>query len=679
MNHQPDLNVYKRMVEVTPLAPMTLRIGVAGHRDLSTVKDLDELRKSIQTIYADLYSTLQAISPAKSGNSIAKALYTNDTEPVIRFISSLAEGADRLCIAPELIPFDHELACILPFLKEEFEQDFLPENSVIDKQQGTIAEFNAILERVGYGQPAAQVIELDGNPADRDEAYHHCSQLLVAHSDILIAVYDGDDSKDTGTAAAVKAAKHNGVPVIHISTRADTPLQCHCSTRFGHEPCDTHYTTGLLRKELQRILLFSDVLNQAGPDDKIDPERKQKILDRFKQYQAEENLQFTRDQPDFDDAGPIKLGKKYQDKTAEAFDILKKMIATPEKIQKELNLLKKTTMDSAATEKPENVEQQLSKPSLSRYFAAYLRADRLANYYASSHRSTFVLIYLLGALALIAAATALLFQATKWIVLLCVVCELLFLIAIFALYWRDHRQKYHDRWLEYRCLAEFLRPMRYLSLLGSPYAIGNFRDTGEYLHREVIGHSAVGRSWLYIYTETINRWAGFNACRLDTDCKQTVSHFIRTTWLNGQISYHAFNAAAMRIMGHSLGRLSYWLFVATVIIVGMKLIIVGRGLAIDPEMAHGLIADSFAWLAAILPMLATTAYAIRNHAEFDISAQRSLSMRTALISRRKQLMPGQATLTSGQMAVILNDMATVTIKETADWLEIYEVKESELG
>ncbi|UJP02145.1 MAG: hypothetical protein LZF85_10200 [Nitrosomonas sp.] len=673
MNHQSDLSVYEKMV-TNPLAPMTLRIGVAGHRALPH-DQLPRLREEVSAIYADIHRIMQQTAAAET----AAVLYDKDTKPVIRIISSLAEGADRLCIDPDLIAFEHELACILPFLKEEFERDFLPENSAIDNQQGTMAEFNAILERTGYGQADAQVIELDGNPDNRDEAYNHCSQLLAAHSDILIAVYDGDDSKNTGTAAAVKAAKCNGVPVIHISTLADTPPQLHCSTRFGHEPCDIPCTTDLLQKELQRVLLFSDLLDQAGSDNKIDPVRKQKILARFKQYQAEANLQLTRDRPDFDDAGPIILGQKYKNKAAEAFDFLKKKIASPEKIQEELKRLKKAAGDSAATEKSESVEQQRSKPSLNRYFAAYLRADRLANYYASSHRSIFVLIYLLGAAALITAATALLFQAIKWVVLLCVVFELAFLMTIFVLYWHDHRQKYHDRWLEYRCLAEFLRPMRYLSLLGSPYAIGNLRDTGEYLHREVIGHSAVGRSWLYIYTETINRWAGFNACRLDTDCKHAVSHFIRTTWLNGQISYHTYNAAAMRIVGHSLGRLSFGLFVATVLIVILKLIIVGRGLAIDPEMAHGLIADSFAWLAAILPTLAATAYAIRNHAEFDISAQRSLSMRTALISRRKQLMPGRAILTSSQMAMILSDIATVTIKETADWLEIYEVKESELG
>lgn len=671
MSKHSDLSIYQNMV-ANPLAPLTLRIGVAGHRILPA-DQLLRLREEIKATYADIAQAMQQIA----ADETAKVLYVKDAEPIIRIISSLAEGADRLCVAPDLTAFDGlklELACIFPFLKEEFEKDFLPKNSVIDKQQGTVAEFNAILERIGYGQPAAQVIELDGNPVNRDEAYHHCSQLLAAHSDILIAVYDGDDSEDKGTAAAVKAAKHHGIPVIHISTQAATPPQCLCSTRFGHEPCDIPYNTGLLQKELQRVLLFSDVLDQVRFDNKIDLVRKQKILGRFKQYQAEENLQFTRDRPDFDDAGPIKLEKKYKDRTAEAFDLLKKLIATPEKIQKELKHLKKATSDSAANEKPENVEQQLSKPSLNRYFAAYLRADRLANFYASSHRSTFVLIYLLGALALVTAAGALVVTA-HWGVLICVVVELALLIAIFVLYWRDHRKKYHDRWLEYRCLAEFLRPMRYLSLLGSPYAISNFRDTEEYLDREVIGHSAVGRSWLYIYTETINRWAGFNTCRLDSDCKHSVSHFITTTWLNGQISYHTYNAAAMRVLGNRLGRWSFGLFFFTTIIVALKLVI----LTVGSELAYCFFAAPLAFLAAILPMLATTAYAIRNHAEFDISAQRSLSMRTALISRRKQIRTGQATQTSGQMAMILNEIATVTIKETADWLEIYEVKESELG
>ncbi len=685
MNNSSDKtnneSFYKMMVD-NPLPPMTLRIGVAGHRDLSAIEDLDNLRNRIRAIYDDIYDVIQNISPQNSKNTVAQTIYQNNAEAVIRIISSLAEGADRLCIEKKtagnqkgVVTFEHELACILPFSKENFEQDFLPENSIVDHHNGTVSEFNAILEKIGYGKPEAQVIELDGDPAKRDEAYYHCSKLLVEHSDILIAVYDGDDSKDEGTTATVNAAKQHGIPVIHVSTQPDMQTHFYCSTRFGYPTCTENYTTDSLRKELHRLLLFTDVLNQTKSDETTGNFRKQEILGRFKQYQTEMNLQCIESSPiDFDNSGPIELINKYGSRESKVFDFLKKLIARPKWIQKELNRFNEESADSTLSETSDDVSHHFTKRSLNRYFAAYLRADRLANYYARIHRSTFVLIYLLGVLALVAAVFALV--SPKWAIIIFVLTELGLLAAIFKYYRKDHQEKHHDRWLEYRCLAEFLRPMRYLTLLGRPYSISNFRDTEEYLSREIIGHSAVGRSWLYIHTETISRWSGFDGCRLDTDSKQSINDFIRKSWLNMQIRYHNLNAATMHVLGRNLGRLSFGIFFATVFFVIGKLTLFSFGLLNHSEIAHGFTATSFAWLAAILPMLATTAYAIRNHAEFDISAQRSLTMRAALIFRRKKFITNQ---TSQQMSATLNEIATETIKETADWLEIYEVKESELG
>ena len=434
-----------------------------------------------------------------------------------------------------------------------------------------------------------------------------------------------------------------------------------------------------------------EVFEQSKTDNtKESIARKKKILAQFKRYHGGDNLHFAADADiDFDNMGPIELKNRYRNFAARAYDCLKWVITivTPKRIQAELDTLKDKDTGAATTEAPKNIKSQFSKPSLNKYFAAYLRADRLANYYARSHRSTFVLIYLLGAAALITAACALAFKGEKTVliftgeeaVLICILLELVFLATICCLYLQDHRWKYHDRWLEYRCLAEFFRPMCYLSLLGRPYTISSFRDTAEYLDRKIIGHSAIGRSWLYIYTESINRWAGFNTCRLDSHCRQSVNHFITTTWLNGQINYHTHNAAVMRVLGKNLGQLSFGLFITTVICVILKLITVGIDLVIGSETAPDFITYLLALGAAILPILATTAYAIRNHAEFDISAQRSLTMRAALIFRRKKLNVNQTTLTSSQMTDILDEIATITIKETADWLEIYEVKESELG
>ncbi len=662
--------IYENMI-TNPLVPMTLRIGVVGHRELPAT-ELQRLQSEIEATYTNIGHAIQQLATDET----ASALYAKDTQPVIRIISSLAEGADRLCIQPELIPFSHELACILPFSKKDFEQDFLPENSVIDQQLGTVAEFNAILARMNHGQPSVQVIEMDGNLNNRDQAYKDCSRLLVAHSDILIAVYNGDDSEDKGTATAVNAARQNGVPVIHISTLPNTPTQCYCSCRFGCEQDSSKLLTlDLLLEELRRVLLFSDILEVA---DDVSQSRRQEIFDRFKQYQADQNLLSPADnKADFDFTGPIKLKQEYKNPIARTFDFLKNIIATPVKIEKELETLKEKNTHPITAQEPSNVEDHLAKTSLNKYFAAYLRADRLANYYSRIHRSIFVWIYLLGAAALITAACALAFKAYPCVVLICVLVELTLLVAIHALYQKDHQQKYHDHWLEYRCLAEFLRPMLYLSALGRPYVMHDFRDTVEYLDREVIGHSAVGRSWLYIYTEMINRWAGFNSCHLDAQYKQDTNNFIITNWINKQINYHTQNAATMRVLGNQLREWSFRLFFATVVVVALKLITISINLALDTKTISDVISYTLALGAAILPICATTAYAIRNHAEFDISSQRSLSMRTALISRRNKL-TNRATLTTSQMTSILNEISTITIKETADWLEIYEVKDNEL-
>jgi hypothetical protein len=465
MNNHSDLRVYQNMV-ANPLAPMTLRIGVSGHRTLPE-DQLPRLREEIKATYTAIAQVMQQIAATET----AKALYVNNAKSVIRIISSMAEGADRLCIQPERIPFDYELAAILPFLKEDFEQDFLPENSVVDSQQGTVAECNAILAHIGYGRPTAQVIELDGDPAKCNEAYNNCSRLLVAHSDILIAVYDGKENGGNGTNAAMQ----KGIPVIHIFTKSNQVRRIHsCSCASSSSKASQPYTQTLLHQEISRKLLFTDRLENTGE------EVRQEILERFKHYQNDSELCFIKDEsPDYDNAGPIALKKEYKNPAAKVFDSLKNWLATAPSIQRirqkhnaiPANAAKDPVADSntGVMENRKNFIDKIATPSQDRYYAAFLYADRLANYYSRTHRSTFVLIYLFGAMALIAAACALAlksFHLTGPMFGL-VLFELILLGMIYRLYQQDrHQQQYHKRWLEYRHLSEVLRPMHYLSLLG---------------------------------------------------------------------------------------------------------------------------------------------------------------------------------------------------------------------
>jgi len=669
MNQQK--NIYADMVS-NPLVPMTLRIGVAGHRLLPDTL-VERIREKIRVTYAAIAAAVQMLH----ADEIAAVLYAHDSAPVIRVITSLAEGADRLCIAPELLPPAFDMAAILPFLTEDYRQDFCPGFSAVDRERGTATEFDELLQRIV--QMSGQVIELDGNPDNREQAYIECSYTLAAHSDILIAIYDGDQNELKGTAATVDYARRNGVPVIHIST-LDAACKLYFSDRSDCENDPVEFSQEALQQELRRILLFTDILAFPGSGENaaMTKHRRDEILNRLKRYRDEDNLDYdAKNCSDFAGEGPIVLKQKYKSMAAKAFDCFKACIATPQKIQNELNKTAEHKGESATVGERETICEKLITPSLDRYFAAYLRADRLASYYSHSHRSTFLWIYMLGAAALITAACALAFKTDKQLVLFFVLIECVLLAGIYWLYRQDHKNAYHDRWLEYRCLAEFLRPMRYLALLGSSYTISRFRSHEEYRNREVIGHGDGGRSWLYLYSETVIRWVGFNSCRMEPEYKENVRRFIIRTWLEGQINYHRHNAAAMRVLGHELSQWSYYFFIGTVLIVGFKLLTICMELLLDFSIIPHALSYVVALGAAVLPICATTAFAIRNHAEFDISAQRSLTMRNFLKSKGHKLVHVTSPMSSMQMTTILNQIAADTIKETAEWLEIYEVKETE--
>jgi hypothetical protein len=138
----------------------------------------------------------------------------------------------------------------------------------------------------------------------------------------------------------------------------------------------------------------------------------------------------------------------------------------------------------------------------------------------------------------------------------------------------------------------------------------------------------------------------------------------------------------MHILGQRLEKWNHGLFIATVAFVCFKLILSSFEWAYPPDKSqHELLLATVSYLLAlgviVLPVLATTAFAIRNHAEFDISAQRSQTMHAALIQIQHDLVVDQAPLTATQIVTEMNRIAAITLRENTEWLEIFEVKQSE--
>jgi len=649
-----------------PLAKLTIRIGVAGHRNI-------ENEEFIRATLKNLYETINNLTDQISKSETANHIYSNE-DKIIRFISSLAEGADRLCIDEDLIPFDHEIAAILPFEQSEYAKDFQSKkdsNTNIIKKS-TADEFNFYINKLKDHD--SQLIELDGNPTERDEAYQQCSKALTDHCDILIAVYDGKNTKNKGTSATVNYAKSQGLPIIHISTIKPDIITMQTSSLYGGISEKINLSDDHLLKELERILLFTDIIKKDS-----------KTLDRFTLYTKEDKLKYQPEtKPDFKQSGPISLKKEYPNITSRAFNFFKACLTSSNKVNKLKEQLdfKKINEPNAQLDELKDHASNTSH----HFYASFLRADRLSNYYANIHRSTFLLIYLLGALALITAAFALTFKNPKESVefydllgLFFVLLELLFLGTILFLYKKDHNINYHGRWLEYRCLAEFLRPMIYLNRLGKSYQLHDLRNTAYYLGREVIGHKNSDRSWLYIYTQTLVRYIGFSKTTLSDQYKTETKKFINRTWVGEQIHYHVNNSANMQVLASRLSDWSFKLFFCTLAVVIIKLILISIKLS-DPNFyteIHKSVVYIISLCTAIFPILATTAFAIRNHAEFDISAQRSLTMRAFLISQFDNIDASKTDITNEQICEVLQNIAEETINEATEWLEIYEVKEAE--
>ncbi|MEH6552422.1 MAG: hypothetical protein V7744_20800 [Pseudomonadales bacterium] len=663
-------NIYEEAIQ-TPLAPMTLRVGITGHRPGKlTTTDIDALKKAISTVYDQITTTLHSVFQESKN----LGFYNTKVPPVLRIISSLAEGADRICIENDIVGHPFELACIIPFTKETYEQDFIVGESQENPVAGTVTSYNELLRKAGYGTDQSRVLELALDYEQKNDAYRTCGEYLVKHSDLIIAMFDGEHNDLGGTSSVIKLAENTSVPVIVISTKKPDSPVIFLEESSGATASEQTFSELSLLTCLRKKLLFSELFDQ------IQEESKTAIKQRFSQHAAETGFAFSTDiAPDFNCHGPIELNTPKGRFIPPAFTWTKSLFASKSSVSRQIERWKLNKHGNPSGDYSEDGNRFRGNSS-HKFYAAFLRADRLATSFAAIHRDIYVSIYIFGAFALLTAAFALFGYAmhesisgttNDTIQLACVLAELIFLLSILALYLSDHRNMYHQRWLEYRSLAEVLRSQTYLSMTGSNIRVKELQKVEDIVEMDSIGIGGPGRSWVYPYTETLIRWAGFNGDCMSTAQVQSVGELVRNQWLKEQQAYHIKNAATMQTMEEGLSSIGYWSFWATMLVVLLKLAL---------KLSHvsfGHIQLYLAYLATALPVLSTTTFAIRNHAEFEISAQRSHVMRIFFRQKIDHFADQAGNDSLKDTTKDLEEICAASINETSQWVEIYEVKDSE--
>jgi hypothetical protein len=658
-----------------PKVPMTLRVGCYNADKNSRFELYGEGEGTLGNLVLQIAELIHQCSQ----HSVAQKIYTNDL-PIMRLVSRHAIEISQL----ENVQV--ECTTIYPF-SDSSESVLGVENSSIDNSPNEHGSEpihpSTENQRIAIKKSQVSSLVFDTSVVEQEPTDDFILQQISEHCDILIINAISLDTFDSQEYIKQNIELSNLDCCLVIRRDGTAEL---FSNRFDGSKVGLKGNS--LEKELKlefdQILLFASLLKLSSDGDNRD----NLSVERIVEYANESALKYQSIEPDFEYLGPIdsltswiswhNIFRRFVSSLYSSSSDTKREKDTSATMHQST---KGTAKEKEPTKEKENLESQRANHNSHRLFAQFLRADHLAIRYANAHRSSFILIYCLGAFALINAAVAIGFSQIGWLALTSALAEFFALVGIFLIYRNDHKKRYHIKWLEYRSLAEMLRMAPLLNSIGMTPSTNGFERHRSHSESSNVNRPDTGRTWLIIYTQSLIRWVGFGQVKINHESLLSAKHFLSETILKGQLNYHNNNAHKMHVVGHNLGHFSYILFVLAFVFVSGKLItklLAGLHLGIDYELLGG-IGHALGVLAAVCPMLGSAAFAIRNHAEFDISSQRSLSMIKSLEQSTAEIQAMNQPTEYSELAKVVAKTSNFMQSETADWLEIYEVKETEPG
>ncbi|MEO8813561.1 MAG: hypothetical protein ABI376_11705 [Caulobacteraceae bacterium] len=647
-----------------PRARMTFRVGVVGHRPDRLPRDaagLEAIRERVATV---LGAVAEAVEVFRAGPDAG--LYSREA-PLLQANSPLAEGADRL-FADEALLLGYELCCVMPFAQAEFEEDFTGPGAF---DPDALERFRAILSRAGVTGGLTR-FELDGNGARRAEGYEAAGRVILNQSDLLLAVWDGAGANGAGgTVDTLRDAITFNVPVLWIDSKApwgwrllrsQSDIDCltigvECAANFVTDDPRTgrgalvDAVAAVVNEELRApnapIDAVAAVVDDELPTAGDDAENQAHVRESLGETRPRLNLAF--------------VWKMFRDLLADG------RLHIP-------RLRVNDFVDQISDDWPVS---DLSDPAATGFGASWINSvlrphyawsDKLADRYADAHRSAFVWSSLLAATAVF---VALLPMAAAWtqrprLSVSTALVEATILGFMLGLPWFSRRRRWHQRWTEYRVLAELIRELRILIPLGggrplprTPAHLANYGDPT--------------RSWMYWQVRAIARATGLPDARVTPayvdDLLNQLSDFVGSRGndrrgATGQIGFHHNNCRRMERIHRRLHQGALYLFTLSI-----------AGVVIN--WIYPLTHEEPAWVArwlimisAFFPALGAALASINNQGEFARLQRRSRAMTEGFKGLKARIdalraKPGEATL--GEVTELAARMAAMMVDENIDW------------
>jgi hypothetical protein len=583
---------------------------VTGHRAEALPKDkVDLLRSRIRDI-------LQLIADA--GIDLAsreRACFASD-RPVLRFVSPIADGADQIA-AEVALELGWELQAILPFTRDHYR------TSLAD--HGARERFDALIGR------AAITLELPGEEHSEIDAYVMTGRATVAHCDILIAVWDGRPPKGRGgTGEVVQRAITRGTAIAHLPVDLDKPDRLLWSAfdptvvtiaddPGAERPVDRPGVDDLLRGLLM-----------PPPD-----EQEHQFYRKF----ASERLRRIRTRIEY----PLLLAAVGVRKVG-VRDI--REVHAERQIRDEWQRYREGCVTAHEIGAPIDVLEE-----------AYSWADRLATHFAQSYRSGHIFNFVLGGVAVCMGLSAFMVQRYK---VLEAAAEMVITLAIILNAHMATRNEWHRRWLDYRQLAERLRPMRSLKLLGiaAPDPPGTATNP-------------VPRRWIDWYASGIWRAMGCPSGTINRQRADRLATSVAEHEVAPQVGYHERNARQIFKLDERLGKLGFFLFAVTLVLSIVALI----GMAFGAEWVNTY-GNWFTLVSAGFPALGTAVFGIRFQGDFGGDAVRSLATADTLRHIDEEL---RKEVSLSRAADLSEQAARIMLSDLDEWRLVNQQRDLSVG
>jgi hypothetical protein len=544
--------------------PFTLCVGVTGHRQDGMPAEF------VERLPAYIRETLQSLIRSAAAVHAGADDCFAPGDPRLLFVSPLADGADQVA-AEVALDLGFSLNAVLPFALDDYRAEVA--------SNGAAARFDALIAK------SVGVLELPGTRERELEAYVMAGRATVAHCDVLIAVWDGMAARGRGgTGEVVQLAIARGTPVVHLPVDGKSP------TRLLWSAFDPVVVTERPDETAQRpfdeahleLLLKALLLPPADPQERG-------FLKRF----ANERARRIRARIEY----PLLLALAGVARFKPAQ--IRESHCTAQTAE-EWRRYRSSWLDSHA-----------AQPSLDLLENAYSWSDRLAGHFAQTYRSGHVFNFVLGGLAVCMGLST--FMAPRAYLEFAVV-EFIITLGIIINTKVGLRNEWHRRWLDYRQLAERLRPMRSLKLLAlaAPDPPGTLTNP-------------VARRWIDWYASGIWRAIGCPSGSIPLPRAADFARAVAELEVAPQVAYHEKNARQVANLDRRLEKVATLLFWATLIVC----VLVVAGQAMSPDWVNRY-NPWFTLVSAGFPALGTAVFGIRFQGDFGGSGVRSQATANAL-------------------------------------------------